>query len=604
MTRPRTRPAAIDRTRTIAIALAVCFASAGGALAQQVEVQVARGPHYVGDAVEVAVVAEGFEEEPAPAISAPEALGGTLELIDVSPSVASSITIVNGKMTRSHQVTFVFRHRFVAREPGVARIAPFVVSQGASERATRPLALEVRAVPTSDALALELELPSAPIVVGQKVPIAIELWIDRDLQRDLVSYSVDVPLFSAPELRFLDEKPADANTELQVRMPSGTLLLAARSREQTRDGRRFLVVRAVRTLVATLPGTIDAAPASVVVDQGTQFRRDLFRQRRATASQKVRAASEPMSLVVRDVPDEGRPATFAGAIGRGFTLDVAADRSVVQVGEPIALSFTLRGDGDLSAAGIPRLDAPGLLDPSHFRVPEDSPTGLIDEEGKHFEVMVRVLDGEVREIPSLEYAWFDPSTGRFETTRTRPIALSVAAAEIVGADAVARREGSDAERDASGEPALASETPARAPNSSLALAGANLAVERDVDRLLRDERASGSSASGVAGALYASGFAFLAIGWLGARRRQLDPEIAERRRALARASGELERALALPEREAAEVAARALRAMLARVPSAASRELDALLGELDARSYAPPTTQRSPLSDALREAGE
>lgn len=581
------------------------------AAAQQVQVQVARGPHYLGEPIEIDVVAEGFDEEPEPSIAAPAVAGGTLELLGVSPNMSRSFSIVNGRMTSSHSVTFVYQFRFLPTTAGAAHVGAFVVEQGAEKRATAALELDVRSVPTSDALALEVALPEGPVVVGQKVPIALELWIDRELQRDLVSYAIDVPLFARPELRFLDDPPADANTELQVQTATGTLLIPARSREATRDGRRFLVVRAPRTMIALAPGAVAAPPATVVVDQGTQFRRDLFRQRRATASRKIMASSAPASVTAREVPAEGRPATFAGAIGRGFALEVSADRSVVQVGEPIALSFTLRGDGDLSTAGLPPLDAPGVLDAADFRVPDDAPTGVVDEAGKHFEVMVRVLDGAVREIPSLEYTWFDPESGRFETTRSRPIALSVTEAEIVGADAVERRDddaraaGAD-EAGARDEDARTSDEPrdARATGAAGAawpVAGANLAVERDVARLARDERPGGRSSLPALASLYALGAGLVGVAWIDRRRRGVAPEVLERRRASAHAERDVARALDLPEREAAERIARALRAMLAQTPNAATPELDALLGELDARSYAPPTTARDPLPEALRE---
>ena len=57
---------------------------------------------------------------------------------------------------------------------------------------------------------------------------------------------------------------------------------------------------------------------------------------------------------------------------------------MVQVGEPIQLSFRVRGDGDLTTASLPPLDAGGLLDPEHFRVPDEPPVGRSEEDGKHF----------------------------------------------------------------------------------------------------------------------------------------------------------------------------------------------------------------------------
>ena len=82
---------------------------------------------------------------------------------------------------------------------------------------------------------------------------------------------------------------------------------------------------------------------------------------------------------------------------------------------------------------MPSLNAEGLLPPAHFRVPAGDPTGEIERDAKRFTAVVRVLDERVEEIPGLAYSWFDPKTQTYETTRSRPIALSVRSAQVVGA---------------------------------------------------------------------------------------------------------------------------------------------------------------------------
>ena len=414
-------------SRNIAlVALSVLAASlAAPAAAQKVRVQVARGPHYVGEQVDVDVIAEGFDEQPQPEVRPPQPTLGHLTFHGVSPQVSSSITIVNGQMTQTRRVSFTYHFRFIADEPGRSALGPFVLEQNGLTRATAPVSLRLRAIPASDALSIDLQLPKGPLFVGQRVPVAVDFLIDRELQRNLVSYALRVPLFEASQYRFVDEPSPDAKTELQIQTHSGTLMLAGTYEEVTRGGRAFLRFRAARTMIPLEPGTFEPAPPSVIVNQGTNYRRDLFGGRQATAVRKMMARGQPKTLEVAEVPVGGRPPSFGGAVGRGYTLEVSADRSVVQVGEPIVLRFQLRGDGDLTTASLPRLDREGLLDPAQFRVPDDSPPGRIDEDGKHFEATVRVLDANVREIPALSYSWFDADTRRFETTTSRPIALSV-----------------------------------------------------------------------------------------------------------------------------------------------------------------------------------
>ncbi len=280
-----------------------------------------------------------------------------------------------------------------------------------------------------------------------------------------------------------------------------------------------------------------------------------------------------MKLEVAEVPAAGRPASFAGAVGSGFSLEVSADRSVVQLGEPIELTFHLRGHGDLSSAGLPPLAAEGLFDPARFRLPDEAPAGLLDEDGKHFKVTLRVLDASVREIPALAYCWFDADTRRFETVHSQPIALSVGAARIVGADAVASGAGEalDAGRGGPAAGAMGAEgaavdnaqanTPSDMPGecgigvgsgaasesgarmSSLAESAANLAVERDPVVLLRAARVS--RGAGIATvSLYGIGLALLGFGLLDRRRRSVDPRVRERLAGLTRAKQAIDAAVA------------------------------------------------------------
>jgi hypothetical protein len=558
-------------------------------VAQDVRIQVARGPYYVGEPFEVQVIASDFEEDPAPEVSGGPLEGGQLRYVGVSPSTSTSISIINGKLSRVHEVTFVYRYELTGTQEGRIRIPEFTVAQASTSRSTRSFALEIGGVPETNTVEIALELPPGPIFVGQKVPIAIEFRIDRRTQKDLVSYQVHVPLFDSSALRFLDEPPARADTHLEIQTAAGVLRLPAVSSERQIHGRPTLVVRAERTMIAISADQIQAEAAKVFISQGAGFRRDVFNQRRPTSTEKFMASDGPVQIEVAEVPRKGRPASFAGAVGAGFSLEVDADRSVVQLGEPIMLSFHLRGNGDLSSASLPALDAEGLFDPNRFRLPEDSPAGIVDEDGKHFEVMLRVLDAGVREIPSLAYSWFDAETRRFETTRSRPIALSVGAAEIIGADAVARRDaGAPLEDGDAKSPGPSSEPSGEGTERStkLSLTGADLAVDRDLTRLRRDERTQGQNLA-VTLPLYATGVAFLALAGVMARRRAMDPRLLERRAALTRADQAMTRAFALSDGGGAAALGRTLRELVAALPSEASTELDTLIAECDTLRFAP-----------------
>jgi hypothetical protein len=562
------------------------------AVAQQVHLQVPPAPHYMGTPIEIRLSVEGFEEEPQPEASVQAPARGRLEFVGVSPNVSSSVTILNGQVTRSREVRFVYQYRYLAAEPGPVEIGPFVVAQGQVRRTTQPVRLQIQAVPLSDRLRVELRLPDEPRYVGEHIPVSLEFWLDSELQKNLYSFTLRAPVFDlTDQFQFLEDAAAQGDVDVSVETDAGTLRLRGSLSQAVADGQSFAVVSVKRTLVPLRPGRYALEPATLVVRERTRWQPDFLGGRQSAPVRKLRATDRARVLEVKPVPQQGRPPSFAGAVGRGYTLEVTADRTVVQVGDPITLSLVLRGEGNLASAGLPPLDAEGLLLPSDFRVPEGDLAGRYEGGEKRFSAVVRVLDENVREIPALSYAWFDPETERYETIRSRPIALSVRPAEMIAADDVFSLP-PDEGAGAPGEGPVRAEAAPGLARVAFALTGADLAIERDPSRLLRDRREA-FGVPWVPAGLYV-GASLLVLGaFLDRRRRDVAPALVRRRSVLERELQCVRGAERLPADEAVAELARALRRMLVEVPEARDDDIDAFLRESDARSYAP-ADQRQP----------
>jgi len=559
--------------------------------AQTVTAQTARGPQYIGEPVPIQVVAEGFEEDPAPTIEAPApgSAGWRLAYRGVSPSVSSSVMIVGGQIRRSKEVKFVFSYELQVDRPGGVTVGPFVVSQGSVRKATRPLSIDFRDVPRSDRIGVKLEFPDTPVYVGERIPITVRFQLAGSVRENMTGYTLRVPLFDETDtFRFLDV-PDAGSTDVKIQTAEGELDLKGDAQTTTISGEEALVVSIRRIAVPLREGPLSIPPTTLDVEEGTRFRRDLFGSRQATHVRKWRATDQPRDFVVKRIPADRTPPSFAGAVGSGFSLRVTADRTVVQVGEPIALTIELRGDGNLESASLPPLDARGLLPRSQFRVPEGELAGELTDGAKKFTAMVRVTDGKVTEIPALEYSWFDPASESFQMTQSRPIALSVRDAQVIGAAQVERDSSAEVGDGVTvpKEGAAAASTTA----SPLVLTGADLAIERDPARLLRTTSSGGVGTWRIAGVYVAT---LLLVGFAGfdRRRRDVDPVVAQRRRNVDEQLDRIRAAQSLPSAEAAGVLAAALRALIAEVPQASLPEIDSFVGECDARSYAPPA-QRS-----------
>jgi len=556
------------------------------ASAQALQLRVGREPYYEGIPVDIHVHAAGFEKEPDPTCEVGPPAKGSLVLRGLVPNISSRVEVINGRVSRAENVTYTCQYQFVADGAGSYTIGPFRVSQGGKTSKTERIALRVEKVPIDDRVRVRILVPDEPVFLGQHVEVQIEWWIDDELRDRISSYAIRSRLFEQEDtFRFIDDPPARRGQQnLSITVPDGSLELGASLTQRRVGGSEYLVVASRRTLVPLRSGDFDLGRATVQLEEVVDWQRDLFGRRTASRTRKVLGKDEPRRLVVKAPPLAGRPSSYAGAVGRGFSLDVTAARSVVQLGDPITLELTIRGDGNLESAGLPVLRGPGGLDPKQFRTPSTDVSGRVDDDAKTFRIGVRVLDDSVREIPALDYSWFDPDTMTYKTTQSRPIALSVRPAEVISAGDVvtAVPPPPDDERAPDGEPSAQAPSPTTR-RGSIRMTGADLSLVRDEARLLE----TGSTSSAVRIALYTAGLALL-VGALWQRRRSnVSPELLARRQCQKAQRSRVAAAREMGRAEALSEVVAALRELASAAPETRSGAFDAFIRDCEAVLYDP-----------------
>ena len=161
-------------------------------------------------------------------------------------------------------------------------------------------------------------------------------------------------------------------------------------------------------------------------------------------------------------------------------MDVQANRSVVRIGDPIAIDLKIRGDGDIETLVAPNLLGAGF-DDNLFQLPTEPLSGTLNDGWRQFKLNVRVKDEAVTQIPALEFSWFNPSTENYETTKSKPIALQVMETQRVTADNIITNTPLGRENEDK------TQSDRSTPSSSARLLtglGANLAIENDVTHLV------------------------------------------------------------------------------------------------------------------------
>ncbi|MEM9367610.1 MAG: hypothetical protein AAGD07_16590 [Planctomycetota bacterium] len=587
--------------------LFVCQAMA--VLSQDITVRVATGepPHYVGVGVIVQLTVEGLEAKPEPVCEIENLPNGfRASLLGLNPQVMRQLFQSRNGIQTLERVTYNIQYRITSNQPGDFDLGPFKITQGSTEKEVDGLTMYFQDVPKTDDMRVKLVMPKTAYP-DQRVPVTVEWWFAGDLE-NLNELSIYSPLFD--DFRFGPDQPAQrGRSRMPIQTADGDAELSASARRESEGDRTFTVLSAQRTLIPDRPGTYTIEPIVATVQLVTQWQqrrsRSLFDDaffggggRRPAKVERFRASGEPISFEVKPFPINDQPESFAGMVGKGFSLEAAADRTVVRVGDPIRLTLRLRGDGNVDGASMPPLSANGGLDPRLFRLPEGDLTGAIQDDGvKEFVVSIRVKEQTVNEIPGIAYSWFDTDSEQYLTTRSDPIALRVDQAVLVGADSVVtgQAESPSTENVDSGNDAM----PAKA-KRAFTLTGADLAIESNPARLLRKPRGFLGSAT-VQAMTYGAGTLLLFFAVWDRRRQQVDPETRRRREIIRDQRRRITDAKSSDAKAAAREISDALRLVMAELPNSDRSMADPVVSRCERALFQPDSTGDRDISGELAD---
>ena len=261
---------------------------------------------------------------------------------------------------------------------------------------------------------VRLSIPKREVYVGESVPVDIEVG----MRSGFVSSLNGLP-------KLTDDNFALNNLSHQPERA-----------EKLINGEQFVVFTWRSILAVVKPGTFAlSAEAPLTVKIRTRPRRESALDDRfgdpfwqnlfgATVPKDINVTSPPQELKVLELPAEGRPADFHGAIG---TFSIASDVSPAKadVGDPLTLRMRITGSGNfdrVDSAMLDRVDQWKTYPPkSSFNTSD--PIGFSGM--KTFEQPVIASKPGAQELPGLSFSYFDPNARRYETARSAPLSVSI-----------------------------------------------------------------------------------------------------------------------------------------------------------------------------------
>lgn len=256
---------------------------------------------------------------------------------------------------------------------------------------------------------------------GEFLPLQIKAYFRRGLRASLNSHpriNGDGFLLNLP-----DEEPRQ--TEEIVDGTPYACLTWKGSLSGIKEGEQSLRVAVESTLLVPTGNSRRSRSMGGDPFFGNDPMADFFNQQQMQ-EKKTQLISPETTLTVLPLPTEGRPEDFSGAIGR-FQLEVKAQPTDVEPGEPITLTMTVQGAGNFD-----RVEAPSLNGNTNWKsytpTAKFTPGAAPGEGSKVFEQAIIAKDPATTAIPPLAFSFFDPDKKQYQTLRSAPISLHISGA--------------------------------------------------------------------------------------------------------------------------------------------------------------------------------
>lgn len=337
---------------------------------------------------------------------------------------------INGEITLSLTATYSIH----PAKAGKYTLPPITITAGSKTLATEPIEFEVTNAgsstapsqagsrygdgpATADKPYMAIENLQESHYVGEVVPIRVRAFFPQGMRISQISY----PRLIGEGCVIPQLKEEPTQRQETVKGVPYTTLTWETELTPVKEGEHplHLEMDAVQIIQQRRTST------SMFGSQ-SPFGNDLFDDFFGTARKKqLHVTSTPQLLKAMALPEQGRPADFTGTVG-AFEIETAVSPQHAEVGEPLSMTITVSGTGNIDAIEPPSF--PASPDWKVYTpVPLDEDTSGNKSGQKRFEQAIVAKNDTVTALPSLRFSYFNPKTKQYETAVSAALPLTITA---------------------------------------------------------------------------------------------------------------------------------------------------------------------------------
>ncbi|MCA0429668.1 MAG: BatD family protein [Bacteroidetes bacterium] len=334
------------------------------------------------------------------------------------PNQSQSTQYVNGVV--SSQLTLSWY--LAAKKEGKLIIPSAIVTVGNQKLETEAITIECLKGATSTTnnktdgntskadgadVFIKTTISKAKCIVGEQVTISQKIYSRHQI--------VGFQKFEPPSYNGFFVQNQEINNQGQVM-------------QENLDGVRYFTYDLLKTVcTANKAGklNIDITEVDVVVRKQTNAKpKNIWEQFFGGGGYEdvpVKTKSKPVNIEVIDLPNEGKPASYNGAVGN-FNFKVEASRTEVKANDAFNLKLIVSGNGNLKLVDIPKPQLPESFESYDPKITENGNT-------KTFDYLIIPRDEGTYSLNNIEFSYFSLETKKYNTIKANPINIVVLPAD-------------------------------------------------------------------------------------------------------------------------------------------------------------------------------
>ncbi|QQS37513.1 MAG: protein BatD [Ignavibacteriales bacterium] len=398
--------------------LVISFSS----IAQSFEASVNNTKVGAGDRFQVSFTFSGEDINSLKNFSPPDFSGF---MVLSGPNQSTSMQIINGAVSASKTLSYILQ----PKSEGNFTIESASIDFKGSILKTKPIKIEVakgtvkqdnssnKSSVSNEEIAKNLfiraTIDKSRAYVGEQVTVVYKLYTRLNI-------AAQMSVSKIPQYRGFWAEELETSNNLSYSI-------------EVLDGRQFRV--AVLKRVALFPsqsGELSVTPFQLTVPVQIQKERrsnnifdDFFSDpfgRNEIVNVEVK--SNTLNVKVNPLPEDGKPESFNGAVGN-FTLNAKLDKQETKANEPVALKISIAGTGNISLIELNELNLPPGIEKYDPQSDEQINRSAKVGGKKNLEYLLVPRAVGKKEIPAIEFSFFNPSDEKYVTLSAGGFNLNV-----------------------------------------------------------------------------------------------------------------------------------------------------------------------------------